>query len=288
MLESSNEHVPLHHNNGTYSYSFPFLFESVWCVLVSLSLYPALLILEITTSGGDTVAGEQYTLTCTVTVPESSGLTGTPTVEWTGDEGKTGVTEGTAMPSGRVTTLTLTFNPLQDSQDVDYTCSATLPVSGMDPATGMNVFTLDVVGMSQYMCILVFFICQCTLCLISLWQLCIQVHYYQPLRCVYLFPPPAPEVTVTVSATGGAPIVGGSSYSLTCDHHAPQSLMVTVQSALRTPDGTTITSLPHTFNPLRVTDGGQYRCTATVSSPYLNDDFTATQGAPLDVVVESK
>ena len=251
-------------------------------------LHVATLIVEITPSGGDTVAGEQYSLTCTVTVPESSGLSGTPTVVWTGDEGKEGVTEGTAETSGRVTILTLTFDPLQDSQDGDYTCSATLPVSGMDPVIGMNVYIVDAVGMSQYMCILVFFTSQCTLCLISLWQLCIQVHYYQPLRCVYRIPPPAPEVTVTVSATGGAPIVGGSSYSLTCDHDAPQSLMATVQSTLTTPNGTILTSLPHTFNPLRVTDGGQYSCSATVSSPYLTDDFPATQGTTLDVVVESK
>ena len=99
--------------------------------------------------------------------------------------------------------------------------------------------------------------------------------------------PPAPGVTVTVSAIG-APIVGGTSYSLTCNHDAPQSLMATVQSTLTTPDGTMLTSLPHTFNPLRVTDGGQYSCTAIVSSPYLTGDFPATQGTTLDVVVESK
>ena len=93
---------------------------------------------------------------------------------------------------------------------------------------------------------------------------------------------------MTVSATGGAPIVGGSSYSLTCGHDAPQSLMATVQSTLTTPNGTMITSLPHTFNPLRVTDGGQYSCTATVSSLYLTGDFPATQGTSLDVAVDSK
>ena len=93
---------------------------------------------------------------------------------------------------------------------------------------------------------------------------------------------------MTAIATSGAPIVGGTSYSLTCDHDAPSSLMATVQSTLTTPGGTMLTSLPHTFNPLLVTDGGQYRCTATVSSPYLTVDFTATQGTPLDVVVESR
>ena len=64
--------------------------------------------------------------------------------------------------------------------------------------------------------------------------------------------------------------------------------MATVQSTLASPGGTMITSLSHTFNPLRVTDGGQYSCTATVSSPYLAGDFTATEGTTLDVVVESK
>ena len=93
---------------------------------------------------------------------------------------------------------------------------------------------------------------------------------------------------MTVSATGGNPTVGGTSYSLTCDHDAPLSLMATVQSTLTTPGGTMLTSLPHTFNPLRVTTGGQYSCTATVSSPYLTGDFPATQGTTLDVVVESK
>ena len=92
---------------------------------------------------------------------------------------------------------------------------------------------------------------------------------------------------MTVSAIGN-PIVGGKSYSLTCGHDAPQSLNASVQSTLTIPDGTVITSLPHTFNPLRVTDGGQYSCTATVSSPLVTGDFTATQGTPLDVVVESK
>ena len=94
-------------------------------------------------------------------------------------------------------------------------------------------------------------------------------------------------VTVTAIATGD-PIVGGTGYSLTCDHDAPQSLNATVQSTLVTPNGTMITSLPHTFNPLLATDDGQYNCTATVSSPYLMDNFAATPGTPLNVAVECK
>ena len=97
------------------------------------------------TSSGDTIAGVQYTLTCTVAVPD--GLTGTPTVVWTGDEGKTGITEGTAVISGRVITLTLIFTPLQDSQDGGYTCMATFSCQDVTDQTTSAVRNLDVVGM---------------------------------------------------------------------------------------------------------------------------------------------
>ena len=136
-----------------YNYYVDFYTRNILCLddSLSASLAPASLQVEITTSGGDTVAGEQYTLTCTVTVPESSVLSCTPIIVWIGDEGMTGgITAGTPDTLDRVTTSTLTFNPLQDSQDGDYTCNATLPFSGMDPTTGKNAFTLNVVGRSVH------------------------------------------------------------------------------------------------------------------------------------------
>ena len=106
-----------------------------------------IVLMKITTSGSHTIAGEQYTLTCTVTVPESSGLSGTPTVVWTGHEGKTGVTEGTAETLDRVTTFTLTFGPLQDSQDGTYTCMATFSCDVTDQTvSGVATLELDVIG----------------------------------------------------------------------------------------------------------------------------------------------
>ena len=102
--------------------------------------------MEIIPSGGDTVAGEQYIVTCTVMI--SPDLSGTLTVEWTGDEGKTGVTEGTAETSGRVTTLILTFNTLQYSQDGVYTCTGTFVCQDATDQTfsGLAVLELDVIG----------------------------------------------------------------------------------------------------------------------------------------------
>ena len=111
---------------------------------LSAPLAPASLQVEITTSGGDTVAGEEYTLTCTVAVPD--GLSGTLTVVWTGYERMTGVTEGTPDTSGRNTTLTLTFNPLRDSQDGDYTCMATFSCQDVTDQTSSDVWNLDVIG----------------------------------------------------------------------------------------------------------------------------------------------
>ena len=105
-----------------------------------------IVLMKITTSGGHTIAGEQYTLTCTVTVPESSGLSGTLTVVWTGDEGKTGVTEGTPDTSGRVTTLTLTITQLRDSQDGVYTCMAAFSCQDVTDQTVSGVWNLDVIG----------------------------------------------------------------------------------------------------------------------------------------------
>ena len=96
--------------------------------------------MEITPTGDGAIAGVQYTLTCTVTVPESG------TVGWTGHEGKDGVTEGTPDTLDRVTTLTLTFNPLQDSQDGVYTCMAAFDTT--DPTIcGAAAWTLEVMGM---------------------------------------------------------------------------------------------------------------------------------------------
>ena len=112
----------------------------IYCSLHNIS--SASLQVEIIPTGGDTVAGEQYTLTCTVTI--SPDLSGTLTVGWTGDEGKDGVTEGTPMTSGRVTTLTLTFNSLQDSQDGTYTCMAVFSCRDVTDQTAKQ--ELDVIG----------------------------------------------------------------------------------------------------------------------------------------------
>ena len=118
----------------------------------SAPLAPDTLPVAITASGVDAVAGGQYTLTCTVTVPDGLLQLNTPTVEWVGNEGVMNVTEGTIEVSSSGVATTLTFSPLQDSQDGLYTCRATFfceHVTDM-PVSDSDELTLKVMGM--YIC----------------------------------------------------------------------------------------------------------------------------------------
>ena len=98
--------------------------------------------MEITSSSDNAVAGEMYTLTCTVTGPT---LGTNLTVEWAGTGSGGGldmdVTEGALITMGNVTTLNLIFDPLQDSQDGDYTCMVTFMTD-----TSLNTIALNVIG----------------------------------------------------------------------------------------------------------------------------------------------
>ena len=70
-------------------------------------------------AGGNPILGQQYTLTCNVSVTSGSG---TPTVQWV-DPGSS-----TPMATGgdfTVRNTTLTINPLRQSHAGQYTCQAT-------------------------------------------------------------------------------------------------------------------------------------------------------------------
>ena len=72
-------------------------------------------------SSGNNIAGENYTLTCMVTVAEE--VDDTLTAHWSGPGVHSdGVTATDVFPS----TIDLTFTPLRQSHDGDYTCFANL------------------------------------------------------------------------------------------------------------------------------------------------------------------
>ena len=94
----------------------------------------------VTISGvSDGLAGDNLSLTCTVTVEEY--LTVVPTVQWSGGsvglEG--GVTESETSHDGVNSTRTLTFSPLRTSHGAVYTCQTEINISSislMKIATG--------------------------------------------------------------------------------------------------------------------------------------------------------
>ena len=77
---------------------------------ISFHLIIDLVEVTLTGSGGGQVAGENYTLTCNVT----GGVTTESTHEWLKD--------GTPL---NVTTATLSFSPLRETDSGDYHCEGT-------------------------------------------------------------------------------------------------------------------------------------------------------------------
>ena len=99
--------------------------------------------ISISTTGVPT-AGEEYTLTCRVIVSA-----GTPTIQWQYSNGNmvtTGgdITVGSPETSGTVTTLTLTFNPLQTSHGGEYSCRSVVQ------ETVERTAMIDVTVQSEY------------------------------------------------------------------------------------------------------------------------------------------
>ena len=94
------------------------------CALLLFSAFS----IRIIPSGTQT-AGEMYTLTCSITVIEQ--VVDTLTAHWSGPGVHTdGVTATnlsiSTLESFSTFTLDLTFTPLRQSHDGDYTCTATL------------------------------------------------------------------------------------------------------------------------------------------------------------------
>ena len=83
----------------------------------------------VTISGvSDGLAGDNLSLTCTVTVEEY--LTVVPTVQWSGGSVRLedGVTESETSHDGVNSTRTLTFSPLHTSHGAEYTCQADISI----------------------------------------------------------------------------------------------------------------------------------------------------------------
>ena len=102
--------------------------------------------IEAETPGTTPLAGDSYTLTCTVQVVE--GLVVKPVVQWLDPFSNAIVngsdfTVGNPVTNGTTTTLTLTFNPLHTSHGGRYTCQASVTVNVVSISVS-NSTTFDV------------------------------------------------------------------------------------------------------------------------------------------------
>ena len=77
------------------------------------------------------IAGDNLSLTCTVTVVEY--LTVVPTVQWSGGSVRLedGVTESDTSHDGVNSMRTLTFSPLHTSHGAEYSCQAEISISSI-------------------------------------------------------------------------------------------------------------------------------------------------------------
>ena len=99
----------------------------------------SLTVLVSITAGGNAILGLQYTLICSVNV--TSGVTGTPTVQWMGPGSSVPIATGGDFTVSNTPPHILTMNPLRQSHAGQYTCQATV---GDD--TVVASMTVDIAG----------------------------------------------------------------------------------------------------------------------------------------------
>jgi hypothetical protein len=100
----------------------------------------------IITSEGDATAGENYTLSCTITIID--GLVGaTVSTDWTDSRGNPAEHDAT-QASPLNTTLTLEFDPLLLSHGGQYFCNASISISAISAVTS-NSEPYDIIVQSE-------------------------------------------------------------------------------------------------------------------------------------------
>ena len=88
-------------------------------------------------------------------------------------------------------------------------------------------------------------------------------------------------------------MVGQTDNTLTCDVSGADNLNPTRiyqwtrnDGSTQTPVGTNSNTL--TLSPLRLSDAGDYNCSATISSTLLNNDIITSSGTPQRVMIQSE
>ena len=221
--------------------------------------------ISLTSSPSSTImAGDNVTLTCSVTLP--TGVTGTPGLKWVGP----GVTRTPADPttSGQMTSSDLTLSDIATSQAGQHTCTATLSGSSVSSVTNVTVQ--------------------------SKFTSCHIVLYPRYMACISPVPVPTPSITVSNTDT----LYAGTTLSLTCDFTLSTSVDTPTQTAVTwmvdgaavdtssgriSTDGDTLS-----FFPLATSDTGSYTCELIVTAPQTPVTVQGPmQSVEKDITVES-
>ena len=253
--------------------------------------------ISVITSGTE-IAGENYTLNCSITVTEE--VVDTLTAHWSGTgvhmDGVT-ATNVSILTQGNFSTFTidLTFTPLRQSHDGDYTCRADLATFIDSSNTGVlttGKFDLkiklfahafytgcyytstsrDSIHQLPVHCIFNYLFLYSNLqWLLASLKLKVNYSYCIMLYVLYTVPP------VTVQISGGRVLVVefGESLALHCTISGADNLHGNITFQWRGPNKTILESISPRLKLSTVSfgDAGIYTCTATVSSPYLNEDI---------------
>ena len=92
---------------------------------------------------GSRVVGNVYTLTCRVTLPENVQPDYPPTVQWQTPQSAS-YTEAVSTLLGCRCISTITLNPLQETDEGDYVCTASYIVSIFETPTVTATFSVTV------------------------------------------------------------------------------------------------------------------------------------------------
>ena len=106
--------------------------------------------------------------------------------------------------------------------------------------------------------------------------------------------PPAPPISVVVTANRNTPLmVGQTGDTLICGVSGAERLNPTIAYQWTRNDGTIQTQFGTnsnilSFSPVRLSDAGDYTCSATVGSTLLNNDITVFAGNAQTLVTQSE
>ena len=115
-------------------------------------------------------------------------------------------------------------------------------------------------------------------------------HCLLYILCVYNYYTALPAPSVNISFSGYS--IAGQTYSLICTATVVPGLAVDPDMSIVFPNSTVVsvtdtTLMGHTFSPLRMSDSGQYTCTATINIPQAGiTDLLSTTRATVSVVCE--